>query len=149
MQPRDSRRLPPLERVGVDNRVIRFADRRAAYGFVAELRRLYDLERWAELWVYVTGDGVLVDIPVREAAIDPLTSLARRYGGWAPGGEADLDGLRAAVTAAESHRREARNQMNLAQLNVDRATAEIRRSRHMPAGPPPPSPRAHKPPPGP
>ena len=73
------------------NRVIRFADRRTAYSFVAELRRLYDLSRWADLWVYQTAHEVLVDIPIRDDGTDALTDQALRFGGWAPVGGDDLD----------------------------------------------------------
>jgi hypothetical protein len=123
----------------VENRVIRFADRRAAYGFVAELRRLYDLERWAELWVYATGDGILVDIPVREMSADPLTTLADRYGGWAPVAEADLRALRADVAAAELDRRVAARRLGTpgrtpgsAGRNLGPVTQALHPSRHQP-----------------
>ncbi len=87
-----------------DNRVIRFADKDTAYGFVAELRRLYDLGRWQDLWVHVTDDGILVEMPVQEWAALPLADLAKRYGGWAPAGGADLEMLRARIDAANRAR---------------------------------------------
>ncbi len=102
----------------MENRVVRFADSRTAYSFVAELRRLYDLERWADLWVYVTGSEVLVDIPIHDPTSDPLTDLAFRYGGRAPVGGDELADLRAAVATARENRRNARGR----RLGRDRAT---------------------------
>jgi hypothetical protein len=83
----------------VDFRVVRFQDRRGAYGFVAELRRLYDLERCAGLWVHATSDGTLVEIPRDTWTAVPLLALVTRYGGWAPAGD-DLERLRVAVHSA-------------------------------------------------
>jgi hypothetical protein len=111
----------------VGNRVVRFADRRAAFGFVAELRRLYDLERWAELWVYVTDDGILVDIPIRDPETEHLISLADRFGGWAPEDGADLALLRAAVDAEKAIRRQTATRLDETRPDLDQATGRSRR----------------------
>ncbi len=114
-----------------DNRVIRFADKDTAYGFVAELRRLYDLGRWQELWVYVTDDGILVEIPVQEWAALPLADLARRYGGWAPAGGADLEMLRTRIDWAEQARIHSLNAIDKAGRVLDQAEDAIERSKRL------------------
>ncbi len=92
--------------MALDSRVVWFADKRAAYGYVAELRRLYDLGRWQDLWVHRTSDGALVEIPLAAWVSVPLSDLTRRFGGWAPAGGEELDRLRSAVVAARRSNRE-------------------------------------------
>ncbi len=86
--------------------VVQFSDRHSAYAFVAELRRLGDLDELSGLRVHTAGSSLVVEVPPQRLPYGGLGDLAGRFGGRVPATREELQRLRRAIEAAKGTARE-------------------------------------------
>ncbi len=110
--------------------LIQFQDRRSAYAFVAELRRLGDLDELSTLRVHAAAGDLFVEVPPQKLGYGGLRDLAGRFGGRIPASCEELERLRAAVAAAKDTARRTSERLAQARAAHDGAADIVGRARN-------------------
>ncbi len=108
--------------------LVRFDERRIAYAFAAELRRLGDMSALAAMRVHDTDEGVLVEVPATAPRVPALIEMAGRYGGIVPTLRDEVAGLTAAIARARETAMASRRQLEDSRLAGEEARAAVRNS---------------------
>jgi hypothetical protein len=105
--------------------LVEFPDRKSAYGFVAELRRLRDLDALATLQVLDVAGETVVEVPP-DMPSRLLSELAGRFGGRVPATDDERERLRQAVAAARQTASASRDRLRGARRISEDAAARVR-----------------------